>query len=52
VVTYPAATATDAVGVTSLTYSQNSGTLFPIGVTTVTVTARDAANNIGTAPSL
>jgi hypothetical protein len=49
VVTYPAATATDAVGVTSLTYSQNSGTLFPIGVTVVTIAAMDAANNVGTA---
>jgi hypothetical protein len=47
VINYPAATATDAVGVTSLTYSQNSGTLFSVGTTTVTITARDAANNIG-----
>ncbi|MEY4568900.1 MAG: hypothetical protein RLZZ398_339 [Verrucomicrobiota bacterium] len=47
-VTYPAATATDDVGVVSVTYSHNSGTLFPLGVTTVTITARDAANNIGT----
>jgi hypothetical protein len=48
VVTYPAATATDAVGVTGLTYSQASGTTFPVGVTTVTVTAKDAAGNTGT----
>jgi hypothetical protein len=48
VVTYPAASATDAVGVTSLTYSQDSGTTFPIGATTVTITAKDAANNTGT----
>jgi uncharacterized delta-60 repeat protein len=48
VVNYPAAIATDAVGVTSLTYSQNSGTLFPIGTTPVTITAKDAANNTGT----
>jgi uncharacterized delta-60 repeat protein len=48
-VTYLDATANDAVGVTSLTYSQNSGTIFPLGVTTVTVTAKDAANNPGTA---
>ena len=48
-VTYPAATATDAVGVLSLTYSQNSGTTFPIGTTTVTATATDAANHAGTA---
>ena len=46
---YPAATAADAVGVVSLSYSQNSGTLFPIGATTVTATATDAANNAGTA---
>ncbi len=45
VVNYPAATATDAVGVTSLTYSKASGTLFPVGVTTVTVMAKDAANH-------
>jgi cyclophilin family peptidyl-prolyl cis-trans isomerase len=45
---YPAATASDAVGVTSLTYSHASGVLFPLGVTTVTVTARDAANNTTT----
>ncbi|MCX6879536.1 MAG: HYR domain-containing protein [Verrucomicrobia bacterium] len=49
VVTYPAATATDAVGVTSITYSQASGSTFPLGTTTVTVTAKDAANNSGTA---
>ena len=47
-VTYDAGSATDAVGVTSLTYSQNSGTVFSIGVTTVTITAQDAANNTGT----
>lgn len=49
-VSYPPATATDAIGVTSLTYSKASGTLFPIGTTTVTVTAKDAADNttIGT----
>ena len=49
VVSYPAATATDAVGVASLTYSQNSGTTFSIGATTVTATAMDAASNTGTA---
>jgi uncharacterized delta-60 repeat protein len=46
-VNYAAGSATDAVGVTSLTYSQNGGTVFPIGVTTVTITAQDAANNTG-----
>ena len=49
VVSYPAATVTDAVGVASLTYSQNSGAIFPIGTTTVTATAMDAANNTGAA---
>lgn len=49
VVTYGSAAATDAVGVASLTYSQASGTTFGIGTTTVTITARDAANNVGTA---
>ncbi len=44
-VSYPAATATDAVGVTSLTATAASGSTFPIGPTTVTVTAKDAANN-------
>lgn len=48
IVNYAAASATDAVGVTSLTYSQNSGTLFPTGTTTVTITAQDAANNAAT----
>jgi hypothetical protein len=47
-VNYAMGSATDAVGVTSLTYSQDSGTVFPIGTTTVTITARDAANNTGT----
>ncbi len=47
-VNYAAATASDVVGITSITYSKNSGTVFPIGVTTVTITARDAANNTGT----
>jgi hypothetical protein len=48
VVSYSVATATDAVGVASLTYSQNSGTQFSLGATTVTVTAKDAANNTST----
>lgn len=47
-VSYPAATATDAVGVTSIAYSQNSGTQFALGTTTVNVTAKDAANNTST----
>lgn len=49
VLSYPAATATDANGVLSITYSQNSGTSFPVGSTTVTVTASDTAYNIGAA---
>lgn len=48
-VNYPAASATDAIGTASLTYSKASGTLFPIGVTLVTVTAKDAANNAAVA---
>jgi hypothetical protein len=42
------ANATDAVGVDSLTYSHASGGTFAIGTTTVTVTAKDAANNTTT----
>jgi hypothetical protein len=45
VVTYPAAVATDLVGVSSLTYSKASGSLFPGGSTVVTVRAADAAGN-------
>lgn len=46
IVSYAAATATDNVDVSpAITYSQASGALFPIGVTTVTVTATDSANN-------
>ncbi len=45
IVNYMAALASDAVGVASLTYSQASGTIFPIGTTTVLVTAKDAAGN-------
>ncbi len=41
-------TATDAVGVTSLTASPASGSFIPNGTTTVTVTAKDAAGNTGT----
>ncbi len=43
-----AATASDAVGVTSLTASAASGSTFPLGMTTVTVTARDAAGHVTT----
>ncbi|MEI6714148.1 MAG: SUMF1/EgtB/PvdO family nonheme iron enzyme [Verrucomicrobiota bacterium] len=44
-VNYPLATTTDNVGSPSLTYSQASGTMFPIGSTTVTVTATDSLGN-------
>ncbi len=47
-VTYASATASDAVGVASVTYSKNSGTQFPLGVTTVNVTATDTSNNATT----
>ncbi len=42
-------TASDAVGVTSLTFSKSVGTILPFGTTTVTATAKDAAGNIATA---
>ena len=46
VVNYPAATATDnCAGTPSLSYSHSSGSAFPVGTTTVTVTATDAAGN-------
>ena len=38
--------ATDAVSVPTITYSQAPGSVFPIGTTTVTVTAKDAAGNM------
>lgn len=47
-VNYPAASASDAVGVDSLTYSKASGSGFVLGNTTVTVTAMDAAGNTAT----
>ena len=50
VVSYPAATATDAVDPAPvITYSQSSGTTFPLGVTTVTVTATDSSGNSSSA---
>ena len=45
VVTWPAHIATDNSGEVSLTVSSESGTLFPIGTTTVTVTAEDGSGN-------
>jgi hypothetical protein len=48
-VSYPVATAVDNVSASpEMTYSHPSGTVFPIGVTTVTVTARDEAGNTST----
>ncbi|MFY0527973.1 ELWxxDGT repeat protein [Archangium gephyra] len=44
-VTYPPAQASDNRGEVSLTYSQASGTRFPVGTTAVSVTATDAAGN-------
>ena len=45
-VTYPAATATDnCAGPIDIAYSHASGSVFPVGSTTVTVTATDANGN-------
>jgi large repetitive protein len=48
VVTYPAATYSDAVGVVSSGCSPTSGSTFSIGVNTVVCNAADAAGNTGT----
>jgi hypothetical protein len=46
VVTYTAATATDNVTASpTITYSKESGTVFPVGTTTVTINAKDGADN-------
>jgi hypothetical protein len=45
VVSYTTPAATDAVGVVSVVCSPASGSMFPIGTTSVTCTARDAALN-------
>ena len=48
-VTYADGSATDAVTASpTITYSKDSGSVFPVGVTTVTITAADAAGNVGT----
>jgi ELWxxDGT repeat protein len=47
-VTYPAATASDAVSTPTLSYSKASGTTFPLGTTTLTATATDASSNSAT----
>lgn len=44
-VTYPTATATDNCSTPTITYDRASGSVFPVGTTTVTATARDAAGN-------
>jgi uncharacterized repeat protein (TIGR01451 family) len=45
-VNYPAATATDNCSTSpNITYSHASGSVFPVGTTTVTATATDAAGN-------
>src|SRR6266540_2518832 len=49
VVNYPAPSATDnCTASPTITTSQASGTVFPVGLTTVNVTATDAANNQAT----
>jgi hypothetical protein len=48
VANWTAPTATDNCGTPTLTSSANSGASFPIGSTTVTYTARDAAGNTAT----
>ena len=49
IVTYTAPTATDLVGPVTLNCSPASGSLFPLGTSTVTCTATDAAGNQATA---
>jgi uncharacterized repeat protein (TIGR01451 family) len=44
-VSYPAATATDNCSTPTVTYDHASGSVFPVGTTTVTATATDAAGN-------
>jgi uncharacterized protein (TIGR03382 family) len=47
-VNYPPATASDAVSTPTLSYSQASGTVFPVGKTPVIVMATDDAGNSST----
>lgn len=47
-VNYPAPTATDNCSTPTVTTSHASGSIFPVGTTTVTVTATDAAGNQST----
>ena len=49
VATWTSPTATDnCIGAVTITASHNSGDAFPLGITTVTYTAEDAAGNIST----
>lgn len=48
VVTYPSASTTNGEGGNMLTYSTPSGSTFPSGITTVTVTATDTKGNTAT----
>jgi len=48
VVTYPAVTATDNCSTPTVTSTPASGSVFPVGSTTVTGTATDEANNTST----
>lgn len=48
IVNYPPATATDNCSNVTITYSDSSGSFFPVGTTTVTVTATDSSGNSAT----
>jgi hypothetical protein len=48
IVTFPTPTATDDSGTATVTTSPSSGEVFPVGKTTVAVTATDDAGNIAT----
>src|ERR1700694_3863076 len=47
-VTYAAAAADGEIGIATITYSKASGSTFPLGTTTVTVTAIDEGGNLAT----
>lgn len=48
IATFASATATDLVSAATVTTGAVSGSVFPVGTTTVTVTAKDAAGNTAT----
>lgn len=48
VVNFPDVVATDNCGIASVTYSTQSGSVFPLGTTTVQVTVTDACDNSNT----